>query len=94
MWSCPSMRRLQCLSNILQSLEAWSKKPGYGPVGIIVPQLNTSKRASKFEMMVNVVKVDSEPADEAKVATQADDFEKAKARKVSIEAAVIEVRIL
>lgn len=87
------MSGLQCLSNILQSLEAWSKKGGFGPVGIVVPELNTSKRASKFEMVINVVKVDSEPTDEAKVATQADDFEKAKARKVSIEAAVIEVRI-
>jgi hypothetical protein len=84
---------LQCLLNILQSLEAWSKKSGYGPVGIVVPEPNTSKRASKFEMVINVVKVDSEPTDEAKVTTQADDFEKAKAFKVSIEAAVIEVRI-
>ncbi|KAG0581756.1 hypothetical protein KC19_3G006400 [Ceratodon purpureus] len=81
---------MQCLSNILQSLEAWSKKGGYGPLGIVVPELNNSKRASKFEMVLNVVKVDSEPMDEAKVGTQADDFEKAKARKVSIEAAVIE----
>ena len=83
---------LQCLSNVLQSLEAWSKG-GYGPVGIAVPESNLSKRTSKFEMVINAVKVDSEPMDEAKVATQADDFEKAKARKVSIEAAVIEVRI-
>jgi len=85
------MRGLQCLSNVLQSLEAWTKKVGYGPVEIAVSESNTSKRASKFDMINNAVKVDSEPTDEAKVATQADDFEKAKARKVSIEAAVIEV---
>jgi len=86
------MLGLQCLSNVLQSLEAWTKKGGFGPTGIAMSESNTSKRASKFDMVVNVVKVDeSEPSDDAKVATQADDFEKAKARKVSIEAAVIEV---
>lgn len=85
------MRGLQCLSSVLQSLEAWTKKGGYGPVGIAVSESNTSNRASKLEMAINAVKVDSEPTDEAKVVTQADAFEKAKARKVSIEAAVIEV---
>lgn len=81
------MRGLQCLSNVLQSLEAWTKKGGYGPVGIAVSESNISKRASKFEMIISAVNVDSEPTDE----TQVDAFEKAKARKVSIEAAVIEV---
>lgn len=85
------MRGLQCLSNVLQSLEAWTKKGGYGPVGIAVSESNNSKRASKFEIIINAVKVDSEPTDEAKAAAQVDAFEKAKARKVSIEAAVIEV---
>ncbi|XP_073391805.1 brefeldin A-inhibited guanine nucleotide-exchange protein 5 isoform X3 [Physcomitrium patens] len=83
---------IQCLTNVLQSLEAWTKKDGLGPVEMDDPELiqyRTPKRGSKFEMN-NVMKIDSEPTDEAKITTQADDFEKAKARKVSMETAVIE----
>lgn len=81
------MRWLQCLSNVLQSLEAWTRKGGYGLTGPAVTESN-DRRASRFEAFIEGVTVDeSEPTDE----TQALDFEKAKARKVSLEAAVIEV---
>ncbi|KAG0557352.1 hypothetical protein KC19_11G122800 [Ceratodon purpureus] len=71
---------LQCLVGVLRSLGTWtSKLKGNGPV---FPDLSVP------EIEVHADGTDLEVKDDAKPVTQADEFEKAKALKVTMESAV------
>ena len=74
---------LQCLVSVLRSLGTWtSKQRGNGPVfsDHSVPKPETHADGNDLE-----VKDDTKPV------TQADEFEKAKALKVTMESAVAKV---
>jgi hypothetical protein len=74
---------LQCLVGILRSLGTWtSKQGGNGPV---------CPDPSVPELEVHADGTDLEVKDDTKPVTQADEFEKAKALKVTMESAVAKV---
>lgn len=79
----------QCLVSVVQSLEAWTTKEGSAAANppSIEDEQESLKGASTEGSEIELAK------DETKITTQADDFEKAKARKISVEAAVVEVSI-
>lgn len=78
-----SVRDLQCLVSVLRSLGTWtSKQRGNGPV---FPDLSVP------ELEVHADGTDLEVKDDSKPVTQADEFEKAKALKVTMESAVAKV---
>lgn len=79
---------LQCLVGVLRSLGIWtSKQRGSGPVfpDFSVPELKVHADG------VNADGTDLEVKDDTKPMTQADEFEKAKALKVTMESAVAKV---
>jgi hypothetical protein len=77
----------QCLVSVLQSLEAWTSKEGL--VADQVPFADEEEEASDGPVTEGAN--NSEAKDETKVNTQAEDFEKAKAHKLSMETAVVQV---
>ncbi|KAH9575107.1 hypothetical protein CY35_01G094700 [Sphagnum magellanicum] len=80
---------LQCLVSVLQSLEAWTSKEG-----LVADQADQVPFADEEEEASNGPVTEgannSEAKDETKVNTQAEDFEKAKAHKLSMETAVVQ----
>lgn len=80
----------QCLVSVLQSLEAWTSKEG-----LVADQADQAPFADDEEEASNGPVTEgannSEAKDETKVNTQAEDFEKAKAHKLSMETAVVQV---
>ncbi|KAG0608013.1 hypothetical protein M758_8G071400 [Ceratodon purpureus] len=76
---------LQCLVSVLRSLGTWtSKQRGNGPV---FPDLSVPEREDNVDG-VNAAGTDLEVNDDTKTITQTDEFEKAKALKVTKESAV------
>jgi guanine nucleotide-exchange factor len=79
---------LQCLVSVLRSLGTWtSKQRGNGPV---FPDLSVPEHEDNADG-VNADGTDLEVKDDTKTVTQADEFEKAKAMKVTMESAVAKV---
>jgi len=79
---------LQCLVGVLRSLGTWtSKQRGNGPVfpDLSVPALEVHADGAHAD------DTDLEVKDDTKPVTQADEFEKAKALKVTMESAVAKV---
>lgn len=79
---------MQCLVGVLRSLGIWtSKQRGNGPV---FPDL-TAPEVKAHADGANTDGTDAEVKDDAKPVTQADEFEKAKALKVTMGSAVAKV---